>query len=141
MDLRLAFNDIPSEYDKFRPSYVSELYADIADYSDINQDSRLLEIGIGTGQATLPFLKMNCDLTAIELGTDLAAYTNEKFHSYKKFQIKNISFEDFENPDNSFDMIYSASAFHWIPEEIGYAKVYRLLKSGGTFARFANHPA
>jgi hypothetical protein len=37
-------------------------------------------------------------------------------------------------------MVYSASAFHWVPEEVGYPKVYRLLKSGGTFARFANHP-
>lgn len=37
-------------------------------------------------------------------------------------------------------MIYSASAFHWIPEHIGYPKVYAMLKSGGAFARFANHP-
>ena len=35
---------------------------------------------------------------------------------------------------------YSASAFHWVPEEIGYSKVFRILKSGGAFARFANHP-
>jgi hypothetical protein len=32
------------------------------------------------------------------------------------------------------------SAFHWIPEEIGYTKVFDMLKSGGVFARFANHP-
>ncbi|EKQ52232.1 MAG: acetyltransferase, ribosomal protein N-acetylase [Clostridium sp. Maddingley MBC34-26] len=51
-----------------------------------------------------------------------------------------MAFEDYECSDNSFDMIYSASAFHWIPEETGYSKVYRLLKSGGTFARFDNHP-
>lgn len=38
------------------------------------------------------------------------------------------------------DLIYSASAFHWIPEETGYKKVYDMLKSGGAFARFANHP-
>ena len=37
-------------------------------------------------------------------------------------------------------MIYSASAFHWIPEEIGYKKVFDMLKNGGVFARFANHP-
>ena len=37
-------------------------------------------------------------------------------------------------------MIFSASAFHWVPEEIGYPKVFNLLKSGGIFARFTNHP-
>ena len=36
--------------------------------------------------------------------------------------------------------LYSASAFHWVPEEEGYQKVFRILKSGGAFARFANHP-
>lgn len=36
--------------------------------------------------------------------------------------------------------MYSATAFHWIPEEIGYSKVFSILKSGGVFARFANHP-
>ena len=40
----------------------------------------------------------------------------------------------------SFDLVYSASAFHWIPEETGYTKVFRILKPGGAFARFANHP-
>ena len=33
-------------------------------------------------------------------------------------------------------MIYSAAAFQWINEEIGYPKVYDILKSGGVFARF-----
>ena len=38
------------------------------------------------------------------------------------------------------DLIYSASTFHWIPEKIGYEKVFEMLRSGGVFARFANHP-
>ena len=43
-------------------------------------------------------------------------------------------------PEDAFDLVYSASAFHWVPEEIGYPKVFQILKSGGSFARFANHP-
>ncbi len=37
-------------------------------------------------------------------------------------------------------MAFSASAFHWVPEKIGYEKVFSMLKNGGVFARFANHP-
>jgi ubiquinone/menaquinone biosynthesis C-methylase UbiE len=70
----------------------------------------------------------------------LAEYSKEKFKKYEKLNLKNLSFQDFEYPSNSFDLIYSASAFHWIPEEIGYTKVFNMLKSGGIFARFANHP-
>ena len=51
-----------------------------------------------------------------------------------------MKFEEYEGESGSYDLIYSASAFHWIPEEIGYPKVFALLKKGGVFARFANHP-
>lgn len=45
-----------------------------------------------------------------------------------------------EIQDHFYDLVYSASAFHWIPEEIGYSKVFSMLRAGGAFARFANHP-
>jgi SAM-dependent methyltransferase len=138
VDLRFKFNEVADEYDRWRPTYVPQLYNDILDFKKIDQTSSVLEIGIGTGQATLPILKTNCHLTAVELGDELAEFSRRKFQEYNNFQVKNIAFEGFESPDNSFDMVYSATAFHWIPEEIGYPKVYKLLKSGGIFARFRN---
>lgn len=138
--LEVKFNEIPAEYDKWRPTYVSELYKDIMKFKEINQYSNVLEIGIGTGQATLPILEKGCFVTAVELGDKLAEFTRRKFSKYKNFDVKNMAFQAYECPPDSYDMIYSASAFHWIPEEIGCPKVYKLLKSGGIFARFANHP-
>ena len=52
VDSRLVFNDIADEYDKWRPTYAPELFADIMAYSGINQSSNVLEVGIGTGKAT-----------------------------------------------------------------------------------------
>lgn len=138
--LEKTFNEVFSEYDKWRPTYVKELYEDIFAAKEINQSSKVLEIGIGTGQATLPILEKGCSLTAVELGDKLAGYTKQKFIGYEKFEVKNMAFQDFQSPADSFDLIFSASAFHWIPEETGYTKVYQMLKSGGVFARFANHP-
>ncbi len=138
--LETTFNTVYHEYDKWRPAYLKELYDDIFDIKEITPLSNVLEIGIGTGQATLPVLETGCNLTAIELGDQLAEYVKQKFKKYEKFNVKNIAFQDFECPSNSFDLIFSASAFHWIPEEIGYIKVFDMLKSGGIFARFANHP-
>lgn len=138
--LETTFNTVYFEYDKWRPTYPKELYKDIFDVKEINPFSNVLEIGIGTGQATLPILETGCSLTAIELGDQLAEFSKEKFKKYDKFIIRNMAFQDFEYPSNSFDLIFTASAFHWIPEEIGYTKVFDMLKSGGIFARFANHP-
>lgn len=137
--LETTFNDMYAEYDKWRPTYVAELYEDIFRYKKINSSSKVLEVGIGTGQATLPILQKGCSITAIELGDKLAEYTKQKFSTYKNLNVENTSFQDYQCPPNSYDMIYSATAFHWIPEELGYTKVYEMLKSGGIFARFANH--
>lgn len=64
----------------------------------------------------------------------------EKFKDYPRFSILTGKFEDTAFDNHTYDFIFSASAFHWVPEEIGYPKVFSRLKSGGVFSRFANHP-
>ena len=88
----------------------------------------------------MPVLKTGCTVTAVEYGEQLGQLCREKFRSWSGFSVITGRFEQVSLPDDSCDLVYSASAFHWIPEETGYTKVYRILKSGGAFARFANHP-
>lgn len=146
-----TFNEVVERYDRMRPTYVDALYQDIFAYmragqepmgqGDLGARSRALEIGIGTGQATRPILDTGCLVTAVELGDKMAAFAAEKFAGYDNFKVHNTRFEELEAESGSFDLIYSATAFHWIPEELGYRKVYDLLKPGGVFARFANRPS
>ena len=89
MDLRTTFNKDEYNYDKARPGYPGELFEDIFDYADLCSDSNVLEIGIGTGQATLPFLQQGCKLTAVELGDRLAGYCKQKFSAFDNFSIIN----------------------------------------------------
>lgn len=138
--LEWTFNTQAEKYEKMRPGYVPELYADIFKAIPIDSNSNVLEIGIGGGQATLPILKTGCQLTAVEYGENLAKVCAEKFKAYPNFSTVVAKFEETALDSQSCDLIFSASAFHWIPEEIGYPKVYDLLKSGGVFARFGNHP-
>lgn len=135
-----TFNTVADLYERMRPGYVPELYADIFRYLPVGEGSRALEIGIGGGQATLPVLQTGCAVTAVEYGDQLAQLCREKFRAFPGFSAVTGRFEDFEGEVGSYDLIYSASAFHWIPEEVGYPKVLSLLKKGGAFARFANHP-
>ena len=137
---KTVFNRVTALYDKMRPTYPQALYDHIFAYKEITATSTALEIGIGTGQATRPILDTGCALTAVELGDSLSAFAAEKFRSYPNFSVITAAFPDVSLPDNSFDLIYSATAFHWIPEEAGYTKVFSLLKSGGIFALFSNHP-
>lgn len=135
-----TFDTVASDYEKMRPGYVDELYQAIFEYIPVNSASNAVEVGIGGGQATLPFLKTGCKLTAVDYGENFCELCREKFKEYTDFSAVSGKFEDIDFNYNNYDLIYSASAFHWIPEEIGYKKVYDMLKVGGVFARFANHP-
>ncbi|BCN30757.1 class I SAM-dependent methyltransferase [Anaeromicropila herbilytica] len=139
MDLRMVFDRIPEEFDKWRPHYCDELFADVIEYSKLTSDSTALEIGPGTGQATEPVLKTGCSYLAIELGEHLASYTKNKFCTYDNFHLVNADFETYDFAQNRFDLVYSAATIQWIPEEIGFPKVYELLKEGGTFAMMMTH--
>lgn len=138
--LEWTFDTVAQQYEKFRPEYVPELYEDIFKYRQIDRGSCAVEVGIGGGQATLPILETGCNVMAIEYGKNFSELCRCKFREFPNFSVVTSRFEDFPCENNTYDLIYSASAFHWIPEELGYQKVFNMLKSGGAFARFANHP-
>ena len=138
--LEWTFDTVASAYEKFRPGYPDELYKMIFDYITLDRSCHAIEIGIGGGQATLPFLKTKCDLVAVEYGEQLAELCKEKFKEYSNFSVIASKFEDINFSDDIYDLVYSSSAFHWLPEKVGYTKVFSMLKHGGAFARFANHP-
>lgn len=138
--LEWTFDTVASVYEKLRPGYVDKLYQTLFDYIPINASSSAVEVGIGGGQATLPILQTGCGLTAVEYGEHFSKLCKEKFMDHQNFSIITGKFENVDFEDSAYDLVFSASAFHWVPEEIGYPKVFSMLKKGGVFARFANHP-
>ncbi len=140
MELRKSFDEDAVNYDRYRPGYPEALFADVRAYAGLTADSRLLEIGVGTGQATLPFLLAGCKITGIELGENLSAYAAEKFRAYPGFSAVNQDFMAYPLEAESCDLVYSATAFHWLPKEAAYPKIMRGLKPGGCIALFWNHP-
>ena len=112
---------------------------DIIEYANIGPGKSVLEIGPGTGQATEPFLKTGCDYLAIELGEHFVDFTKKKFGTYENFHIVNDDFETHDFGERNFDLVFSAATIQWIPEEIGFPKVFNLLKNGGALAMFMTY--
>jgi len=140
MDFRTIFEQVPEQFDKWRPRYCDELFTDLIAYANLDSNREVLEVGPGTGQATEPILKTGCSYKAIELGECFSEIMKNKFNSYKNFSIVNADFETYPFGSERFDLVYSAAAFQWIPERIGYQKAYNILKSGGVFAMFMMRP-
>jgi len=138
---RVHFDDIAVNYDKTRWDYPDKLFEDIFKYVNHNSDLHInsktaLEIGAGTGKATVPFINAGYDVTAVELGANMSAFLLKKFKDKPNFNVITSAFEDAQMVEDSYNLIYAASAFHWVDSEIGCPKVFRLLKNGGVFALF-----
>ena len=140
--LRTTFNEDVQNYDIARPDYPKELFTDTLSYLDERKAGKsAIEIGIGTGQATKPFLDAGFQVTAIELGDKLAAYSDEKFRAYPSLHILCADFmEAAPESAGSFDLLYAATAFHWLPKPDGYLRAKEMLRDGGVIALFWNHP-
>lgn len=129
----------PALYDQFRPTYPEAMFRSIFDYAQLEPGSRCLEIGIGTGQATQPFLAANYSVHALEPSANLAAYASVKFGSSNRFTLAPTRFEDLEAGE-CFDLIFAATSFHWVRTEQRMKLLKSHLKPGATAALFWNHP-
>ena len=124
----------------FKAQYPDEeLFQDLFEYQPIGPDSRALEIGMGSGKASKPFLDRGCELIGLEPGAWLARCSLAKYGRTPRFRLEQTTLQDYVCPEGVFDLVYAATAFHWIPEEYGYRRVHALLRPGGAFARFAYH--
>ena len=137
---RITFEEVADLYNESRPGYPEELVEDVIRLSALTPDSRLLEIGCGPGNSTVHFARRGYSLLGIELGERLAEYARERCRAFPNTQIVCSPFEGYEIPPGSFDLAFSADAFHWIPPEIGYPKLLTSVKPTGSIALFWNIP-
>ena len=55
--LRATFEEVPELYDRARPNYPPQIFDDLVALAELPERARLVEIGCGTGQATLPLAR------------------------------------------------------------------------------------
>ncbi len=131
------FDGVAERYDTFRPGYPEELIDAIVATVGLAAGARILEIGCGTGKATALFARRGYSILCVEPGRNLAAVAVRNLKGYPvEFEI--ARFEEWNERVNEFDLAISAQAFHWVPKEIGYAKIARALRPDGWLALFWN---
>ncbi|MCC7357832.1 MAG: methyltransferase domain-containing protein [Anaerolineales bacterium] len=133
---RTTFEAVADWYREARPGYPATLVDDVVRFANLAPDGRILEIGCGPGNATLPFAQRGYHLLAVELGERLAALAAARCRDYPRVAFRRMAFEDWPVEAEAFDLAIAADAFHWIPPEIGYPKVAQALKPSGAAAFF-----
>ena len=133
--LRATFDDVAESYDRVRPGYPADIIADLVALAGIGPGTRVLEIGCGTGQLTMPLIEHGAALTAVELGPRLAAIAAAKTGA----EVLVADFDTWDGPRARFDLVVSATAFHWLDPDTRLARIAHLLRPGGALATIATY--
>jgi SAM-dependent methyltransferase len=137
--LRTTFGEDAERYDRRRPGYPVELFDELAAVAPIGSRSRVLEIGCGTGQATLPLARLGCEIVAVELSATMAAIARRHLAGFPAARVVVSAFEDWPLPGDKFDVALSATAFHWLDPDVRMAKAADALRVDGTLALISTH--
>jgi ubiquinone/menaquinone biosynthesis C-methylase UbiE len=133
---RALFDGVAELYDTSRRGYPDGLVEFMVATAGLGEGGRALEVGCGTGQLTGQLARRGCDVTAIDIGPSMVAGARRRLgRASVRFAV--VSFEDFEGDDGSFDLVVSATAFHWVDPEVKFDKTARLLRPGGWLALLA----
>lgn len=137
--LRDTFDEAADLYDRARPRYPRALVGDLARAVGLGPGSRVLEIGPGTGQLTVPLAESGCRITAVELGPCLAAVARHNLRAFPLAEVTVADFEAWPLPPEPFDVVVCATAFHWIDPAVRLLRAAEALRPGGLLALVTTH--
>jgi len=128
---RDSFDSVADLYDRYRSPYPEEVVDDVITSSHLRDGSRVLEIGCGTGQLSVPLAQHGVELVAVELGQNLATHARRNLEPFPSARVEVSSFEDWPLPSQKFDAVVSASAFHWLDPKVRFSKSAEALRAEG----------
>jgi SAM-dependent methyltransferase len=137
--LRTTFGQDAELYDQCRPGYPPPLFTDLATLAGLGPHARVLEIGCGTGQATLPLAQLGCTVVAMDLSPDLAAVARRNLAQFPNVTVVASAFEDWQPSNGAFDAVLAATAFHWLDPDVRMIKAADLLRPGGALGIISTH--
>jgi SAM-dependent methyltransferase len=132
--LRATFEEVPDVYDRARPTYPAPLFDDLVDLAGLAPGSRVVEVGCGTGQATVPLARRGLQVTCVELGEGLAELARRKVARLPSVEVVNAAFESWEPGAAPYDAVVAFTSLHWIDPDARYAKPAQILRPGGALA-------
>jgi len=131
---RATFDEVAELYDRVRPGYPDELFDDLVALAGLQGGSRVVEVGCGTGKATLPLAGRGMRVTCVELGASMAALARRKLALFPGVEIVEADFETWTPRRADYDALVSFTAYHWVDREKRYPLAASLLREGSAIA-------
>jgi ubiquinone/menaquinone biosynthesis C-methylase UbiE len=121
------FDDLADAYDRFRIGYSTELIDLLVNEYGFRPGSAILDVGIGTGLASAPFVARGFEMTGIDPSADMLSAAERHFPNV---QLVQGAAEKLPFGDNTFDGAISAQVFHWLDQPAAIRELIRVVKPG-----------
>ena len=109
----VSFDKYAESYDEVRPKYPTELFEEIFKTTNLNKEMKVLEIGGGSGIATKELVKTGAKIEVIEPWENLSEILKLNLKRDKNVNVIVDTFENAQFKEDEFDLIVSATSFHW----------------------------
>jgi SAM-dependent methyltransferase len=130
---RVLFDTVADLYDSSRRGYAGEILDLMATTAGVGPGDPVLEIGCGTGQLTEALVALGSSLTSIDIGPAMVEAARRRVGAAAAtFEV--VPFEELDAAVDSFALIASGTAFHWVDPEVGWTRTADLLRPGGWLA-------
>ena len=138
---RLVFGEVAELYDRHRPTYPPALIDDLVAEAGLDGSQAVLEVGAGTGKATVLVAERGIPVVAVEPSAEMASVARRSVDRYADVEIEQSDFEAWDPRGRRFPLVFSGQAWHWVTPEVGLAKARDVLLPHGILAPFWNRVA
>ena len=133
-----TFDETAERYAEARPGYPECVVDRIVEYARLTPESRILEIGTGTGKATLSLARRGFRIVGLEPGRRLVESAQALLGAYPRVEVHCSTFEEWTAAPKSYELIFAAQSYHWTKPELRTSKSAELLAARGTLAIFGS---
>jgi SAM-dependent methyltransferase len=137
-DRAQVFGEVAALYHRARPEYPD---AALAAAVATAPGTRVVEVGAGTGKATVALAARGLHVVALEPDARMAARCRANTEvAGDRVEVRTTTLEAAALPPAAFDLAVAAQSWHWVDPDVGADRLAAALRPGGGLALLWNWP-
>lgn len=135
---KVWYTPVVDAYDRGRPRYPEALIERSIEVAHLCPDSNILEVGCGSGIATLNFAQLGYAIDALEPNPNFCQVATRRLDLFPKVRLIQQAFEEWQLQSQAYQILLAANSWHWVSADIKYAKASQTLREDGSLVLLWN---